>query len=30
MTQVQIRRQTRPQQVSAIDLRAPSGRVLPF
>jgi hypothetical protein len=30
MTQVQIRRQTRPQQAAAIDRRAPSGRVLPF
>ena len=30
MTQVQIRRQTRSQQASSIDLRAPSGRVLPF
>jgi hypothetical protein len=30
MTQVQIRRQTRPQQTVSIDLRTPSGRVLPF
>ena len=30
MTQVQIRRQTRPQQAALIDRRSPSGRVLPF
>jgi hypothetical protein len=30
MTQVQIRRQTRPQQAASIDLRTPSGRALPF
>ncbi len=30
MTQVQIRRQTRPQLAASIDRRTPSGRVLPF
>ena len=30
MTQVQIRRQTRPQQAAWIDRRTPAGRVLPF
>lgn len=30
MTQVQTRRQTRPQQTVSNDLRTPSGRVLPF
>lgn len=30
MTLVQIRRQTRRQQTVSIDLRTPSGRVLPF
>jgi hypothetical protein len=30
MTQVQIRRQTHPRQTVSIDLRTPSGRVLPF
>ncbi len=30
MTQVQIRRQTRPQQSVSIDRRTPAGRVLPF
>ena len=30
MTQVQIRRQSRPQQSTSIDRRTPAGRVLPF
>jgi hypothetical protein len=30
MTQVQIRRQTRPQQATSIDRRTPAGRVLPY
>jgi hypothetical protein len=30
MTQMQIRRRTRPHQAASIDRRAPSGRVLPF
>jgi len=30
MTQVQIRRLTRPQQAASIDRRTASGRVLPF
>jgi hypothetical protein len=30
MTQVQIRRQTRPPQTASIDRRTPAGRVLPF
>ena len=30
MTQVQIRRPTRPRQAASIDRRTPAGRVLPF
>jgi hypothetical protein len=30
MTQIQIRRQTRPQRAASIDRRTPSGRFLPF
>jgi hypothetical protein len=30
MTQVLIRRQTRPQQADPADRRTPAGRVLPF